>query len=82
VFDFQFVLSCVGRGLCDGLITHPKESYQVSKYIKKPPFCKVAKVLSRTLEPRSMIFKDSILPETFSLQSSGESYRKGNNTLN
>jgi hypothetical protein len=24
------VLSCVGRGLCDGLITCPKESYRVS----------------------------------------------------
>jgi hypothetical protein len=27
------VLSCVGRGLCDGLITHPEESYCVSKYM-------------------------------------------------
>jgi hypothetical protein len=25
------VLSCVGRGLCDGLITCPEESYRVSK---------------------------------------------------
>jgi hypothetical protein len=24
------VLSCVGRGLCDGLITHPEVSYRVS----------------------------------------------------
>jgi hypothetical protein len=24
------VLSCVGRGLCDGLITRPEESYHVS----------------------------------------------------
>jgi hypothetical protein len=24
------VLSCVGRGLCDGLITCPEESYHVS----------------------------------------------------
>jgi hypothetical protein len=23
------VLSCAGRGLCDGLITHPEESYRV-----------------------------------------------------
>jgi hypothetical protein len=23
------VLSCVGRGLCDGLITRPDESYRV-----------------------------------------------------
>jgi hypothetical protein len=25
------VLSCVGRGLCDGLITRPEESYRVSE---------------------------------------------------
>jgi hypothetical protein len=30
------LLSCVGRGLCDRLITRPKESYQVSNEIKKP----------------------------------------------
>jgi hypothetical protein len=24
------VLSCIGRGLCDGLITHPEESYSAS----------------------------------------------------
>jgi hypothetical protein len=24
------VLSCIGRGLCDGLITRPEESYSVS----------------------------------------------------
>jgi len=27
---FYVVSSCVGRGLCDGLITHPEESYRVS----------------------------------------------------
>jgi hypothetical protein len=27
------VLSCVGRGLCDGLITRPGSSYRVSKYV-------------------------------------------------
>jgi hypothetical protein len=27
------VLSCVGRGLCDGLITRPEESYSVSKNV-------------------------------------------------
>jgi hypothetical protein len=26
------VLSCAGRGLWDGLITRPEESYRVSKY--------------------------------------------------
>jgi hypothetical protein len=33
------LLSCVGRGLCDGLITRPEESYRVSNCmhaIKKP----------------------------------------------
>jgi hypothetical protein len=30
------VLSCVGRGLCDELITRPKESYHVSNKITKP----------------------------------------------
>jgi hypothetical protein len=24
---------CVGRGLCDGLITRPEESYRVSLYV-------------------------------------------------
>jgi hypothetical protein len=28
---FCAVLSCVDKGLCDGLITRPKESFQVSK---------------------------------------------------
>jgi hypothetical protein len=27
------VLSCVGRGLCDGLITLPEESYRVSNSV-------------------------------------------------
>jgi hypothetical protein len=27
---FYVVLSCVGRGLCDGLMTRPEESYRVS----------------------------------------------------
>jgi hypothetical protein len=31
------VLSCVGRGLCDGLITRPEESYHVSNYVIKKP---------------------------------------------
>jgi hypothetical protein len=32
------VLSCVGRGLCDGLVTRPEESYLISQLyvIKKP----------------------------------------------
>jgi hypothetical protein len=29
---FYVVLSCAGRGLWDGLITRPEESYRVSKY--------------------------------------------------
>jgi hypothetical protein len=34
-----FVVSCVGRGICDGLITRPEESYRLSHclcVIKKP----------------------------------------------
>jgi hypothetical protein len=27
------VLSYLGRGLCDGLITRPEESYRMSKYM-------------------------------------------------
>jgi hypothetical protein len=27
------VMSCVGSGLCDGLITHPEESYSVSNFV-------------------------------------------------
>jgi hypothetical protein len=30
---FYVVLFCVGRGLCDGLITRPEESYRVSLYV-------------------------------------------------
>jgi hypothetical protein len=37
VLVFLCWLSCVRTGLCDGLITRPKESYLVSKYIKKSP---------------------------------------------
>jgi hypothetical protein len=31
------VLSCVGSGLCDGLITRPEESYRVSVCVIKKP---------------------------------------------
>jgi hypothetical protein len=31
------VLSCVGRGLCDGLITRPEESYRVSVCDQETP---------------------------------------------
>jgi hypothetical protein len=27
------VLSCVGRGLCDGLVTRPEESYHLSNCV-------------------------------------------------
>jgi hypothetical protein len=48
------VLSCVSRGLCDGLITRPKESYQVSKIdyetsrVRRPRS-------TRTVEPLMMM---------------------------
>jgi hypothetical protein len=29
----SLVLSCAGRGLCDGLITRPEESYRVSNSV-------------------------------------------------
>jgi hypothetical protein len=32
-----YMLSCVGRGPCDWLITRPKKSYRVSNEITKPP---------------------------------------------
>jgi hypothetical protein len=28
-----YMLSCVGRGLCDGLITRPEESYRVANCV-------------------------------------------------
>jgi hypothetical protein len=31
------VLFCIGRGLCDGLITRPEESYRVSVCVIKKP---------------------------------------------
>jgi hypothetical protein len=31
------VLSCVGRGLCDGLITRPEESYRECLCVIKEP---------------------------------------------
>jgi hypothetical protein len=31
----KVVLSCVGRGLCDELITRPKESYRASHKIRE-----------------------------------------------
>jgi hypothetical protein len=33
VFIQYVVLSCVGRGFCDGLITRPEESYRVSSCV-------------------------------------------------
>jgi hypothetical protein len=35
--SFCVALSSVGRGLCDGLITRPKESYRMSKIILRNP---------------------------------------------
>jgi hypothetical protein len=33
LLSLYVVLPGVGRGLCDGLITRPEESYRVSRYI-------------------------------------------------
>jgi hypothetical protein len=41
------VLSCVGRGLCDGLISRPEESYRVSNCVcdhRNPERCPVFQV--------------------------------------
>jgi hypothetical protein len=47
MFFFVFlncVLSCVGRRLCDGLVTRLKEFDRVSKQSEKPPVCEATKV--------------------------------------
>jgi hypothetical protein len=36
VLCLYVVSSCVGRGICDGLITRPEESYDVCNKIQKP----------------------------------------------
>jgi hypothetical protein len=51
VICFCVVLSCVGRGLCDGLITRLKESYQMSKNRLRNLRCEAAKVLAKNVEP-------------------------------
>jgi hypothetical protein len=48
------VLSCVGRGLCDGLITRPTESYHVSFALRNLR-CEAVKVLTMTPEPLMMM---------------------------
>jgi hypothetical protein len=47
------VLSCVGRGLCDGLITHPEESYHVSNCV----FSRKHKWLRKTSGVRKVLRK-------------------------
>jgi hypothetical protein len=37
ILCLYIVLSCVDRGLCDGLITRPEESYRVSVCVIKKP---------------------------------------------
>jgi hypothetical protein len=41
----RVVLSVWVEALCEGLIPRPKQSYQMSKQLKKPPICEAAKVL-------------------------------------
>jgi hypothetical protein len=60
---FYVVLSCVGRGLCDGLVTRPEESYRVCQLyvIKKPEWLRKnlsseEKVLSKKKKLLVMIF--------------------------
>jgi hypothetical protein len=50
------VLFCVGRGLCDGLMTLPKESYRVSYFIRlRKLLCEAAMVLTKTVQPLMMM---------------------------
>jgi hypothetical protein len=61
--SFCVVLSCVGRGLCDGLITRPNEFYQVSKVEQKTSGVR----RPRSVEPlmiMMMMMMMSILPCT------------------
>jgi hypothetical protein len=46
VLYLYVVLSCVGRDLCDGLITRPGESYRVCNCVIKKPQYAVEKNLS------------------------------------
>jgi hypothetical protein len=48
--SFYSVLFWVGRGLFDGLITHPNEYNEVSR-LTKPPIYEETKVLLRSVEP-------------------------------
>jgi hypothetical protein len=58
---FVFVcFSCVGRGLCDWLITRPKESYQVSLELRNL-WCEATKVFTRTVDPLMMIIMIMIM---------------------
>jgi hypothetical protein len=50
------VLSCVGRGLCDGLITRPEEPYRVSNCVIKKPQCVVEANLSSEETPNKKYF--------------------------
>jgi hypothetical protein len=49
--SFCVVLSCAGRGICDGLIIRPKDNR-----LKEPPMFEADKVLSRTVKARKEIF--------------------------
>jgi hypothetical protein len=53
------MLSLVGRGICDRLITCPKKSYQVSKKLEKAPVCEAAKDC-RGVEEGKNLFNDAV----------------------
>jgi hypothetical protein len=69
---FCVVLSCVGRGLCDGLITRPKEYYCMSVYEGRPeskgPFAHSARAgqHSAPIQGRSTSVVRGPVPSKFS----------------
>jgi hypothetical protein len=65
VLCLYVVLSCVGRGLRDGPITRPNESYQVSRL--RNVRCEAARVLTRIVEPLMMMMMMMMMCIYFSL---------------
>jgi hypothetical protein len=55
MFVFVFIYFVVLCGLCEGLITRPKESYKVSKIEYETSGVRRPRSLTRTVEPLMMI---------------------------
>jgi hypothetical protein len=67
---FCDVLTRVGRGLYDGLITRPRSLTKRLNKIKKPPVCDAAMVLTRTVQPRRRRWRLTYWPNIYTLLSS------------